>query len=100
MAWREGIEVGPAPTKSASRAHRDSVRITSVEPPGWHAEPGRIPGPGEVVYCVEGSAEVVKVLGKTSDGSRLLELRLPDRPKSPFFAASSNVLVRDQGGDA
>jgi hypothetical protein len=38
-------------------------------------------------------AEVVKVLGKTGDGSRLLELRLPDTSAKPFFAAASNVLV-------
>jgi hypothetical protein len=49
---------------------------------------------GENVQCIEGEAEVVKLLGRTGDGSRLLELRLPDRPKQPFFAASSNVLVQ------
>jgi len=47
-----------------------------------------------MVQCVEGEAEVIKVLGKISDGSRLLELRLPDRPKAPFFASSSNVLMK------
>ena len=48
---------------------------------------------GEVVLCVEGEAEVVGVLGRTSDGSRLLELRVDDR-NNPFFASSSNVLVQ------
>jgi hypothetical protein len=49
---------------------------------------------GENVHCIEGLAEVVKVLGRTGDGGRLLELCLPERPKVPFFAASSNVLVK------
>jgi hypothetical protein len=45
------------------------------------------------VQCAEGLAEVVRIGGKTGDGSRLLELCLPDRPRQPFFAAASNVLV-------
>jgi len=51
---------------------------------------------GEQVYCTEGPAEVSRLLGRTSDGSRLLELRCADRPQ-PFFAASSNVLIRAAG---
>ena len=47
-----------------------------------------------MVYCTEGPAEVIRVLGRTSDGSRLLELRCSARPQ-PFFVSSSNVLVRD-----
>jgi hypothetical protein len=39
-------------------------------------------------------AEVIKLHGKTSDGSRLLELRLVEEKAPPFFASSSNVLVR------
>ncbi|MEJ2206609.1 MAG: hypothetical protein P8170_21165 [Gemmatimonadota bacterium] len=50
-----------------------------------------MPEPGDEVYCVEGRAEVIRLLGRTSDGSRLLELRCGDRPQ-PFFASSSNVL--------
>ena len=80
--------------KNTSRVRRDTFQIDSVELPGWHPDSGRIPGVGESVRCVEGEAEVVRVLGKVSDGSRLLELRLPDRPKAPFFAASSNVLLK------
>ena len=80
--------------KNTSRVRRDTFQIESVELPGWRPVSGRIPGVGESVHCVEGEAEVVRVLGRVSDGSRLLELRLPDRPKAPFFAASSNVLLR------
>ena len=60
----------------SSRVRRDTFQIESVELPGWHPDSGRIPGVGESVRCVEGEAEVVRVLGKVSDGSRLLELRL------------------------
>ena len=81
-------------SKSVGRVSRDSLRISSIDPAGgWHSEPGRVPAVGEVVLCVEGEAEVVGVLGRTSDGSRLLELRVDDRT-SPFFASSSNVLVQ------
>ena len=84
-------------SKSVGRVSRDSLRISSLdEQSGWHAEPGRIPEVGEQVLCVEGQAEVVGVLGKTSDGSRLLQLRMDDRT-SPFFASSSNVLVQAGG---
>lgn len=78
-----------------SRVRRDSVRISSTARAGFHAEPGRVPRIGDTVYCVEGEAQVTRILGKVSDGSRLLELNLSDQTKAPFFAASSNVLVRD-----
>jgi hypothetical protein len=58
-----------------------------------------MPQVGEYVYCVEGPAEVVKLLGKTGDGSRLLELRFPGR-REPFFAAASNVLLAERGDPA
>ncbi len=49
---------------------------------------------GESVLCTDGLAQLSRILGKTGDGSRLLELSLPDRPKHhPFFAAASNVLI-------
>ena len=76
-----------------ARVRRESLEISSVERPGWHEGDGRIPDVGECVYCVEGEAEVVKILGRVGDGSRLLELKLDDRPK-PFFASSSNVLLK------
>jgi hypothetical protein len=43
-------------------------------------------------------AEVVRVLGKTGNGSRLLQLRLLDRTAPPFHAAASNVLVEPPPG--
>ena len=79
---------------NTSRLSREKVRISSAPRPGWQPSVDRIPRVGEQVYCTDGAAEVKRVLGKTSDGSRLLELSCESRPQ-PFFAASSNVLVRD-----
>jgi hypothetical protein len=59
-----------------SRVSRESLRISSTEPPGWQQPAaGYVPNKGDIVYCTQGPAEVVRVLGRTSDGSRLLELR-------------------------
>jgi hypothetical protein len=77
-----------------------SKRLTDAElyvcrdaRPGWMTGAEQLPREGEEVYCVRGAAEVARILGKTGDGSRLLELRLPDPKAKPFFAAASNVLV-------
>jgi hypothetical protein len=48
---------------------------------------------GERVYCTQGMAQVVRILGKTGDGSRLLELRLEETQAPPFFVAASNILI-------
>lgn len=76
-----------------SRIPRDTLVIDPEQQPGWVAGTERTPAVGEHVLCTEGLAELVRVLGKTGDGSRLLELVLPDRPRHPFFAAASNVRV-------
>ena len=81
---------------NTARVRRESLRIESIEAPGWEAAVGRLPRVGESVRCVEGEAEVIKVLTRLSDGGRLLELRLAAQPKIPFYAASSNVLVRTE----
>ncbi|MBI4544200.1 MAG: hypothetical protein HY703_03280 [Gemmatimonadetes bacterium] len=76
--------------------HRLSPAALRVDPaayPGSITGAERTPAVGEQVYCTAGPAEVVRVLGKTSNGSRLLELRLADLKLRPFFAAASNVLV-------
>ena len=79
--------------EDTSRVSRDSLRISSSEPPGWQPPAaGHVPTKGETVYCTQGRAEVVRVLGRTSDGSRLLELRCEGRAGA-FFAATSNILV-------
>ena len=81
---------------NTARVRRDSLKVGSVEQPGWQPAVERLPRVGETVRCVEGEAEVIKVLTRLSDGGRLLELRLTLHPKVPFFAASSNVLVRTE----
>jgi hypothetical protein len=78
---------------SSRRIRRDSLRVTSLERPGWVTAERHAPAVGAEVFTTEGVAHVVRVLGKTGDGSRLLELSLVDRPRPPFFAAASNVLV-------
>lgn len=87
----------------AAPKRRSSLLVTSVDRPGWDVGAERVPQVGDDVWCVDGVAEVVRVLGRTSDGSRLLELRLADRPTPPYFASASNVLQRrepeDPGGD-
>lgn len=63
-------------------------------PADWIAGTERPLVLGEDVLCAEGLARLSRILGKTGDGSRLLELLLPDRPKHhPFFAAASNVMI-------
>ncbi|HET6231276.1 MAG TPA: hypothetical protein VFE05_14485 [Longimicrobiaceae bacterium] len=79
---------------SSNRISPASVHISRDDHPDWLTGADRLPSVGEEVICTEGSGEVVKVFGKTGDGSRLLELRLPDPRSKPFFAAASNVLVR------
>jgi len=81
-----------------SRVPRDSLRISSIEEPGWESSPERVPLVGEHIYCLAGPATVVRLLGRTSDGSRLLELQCGES-KQPFFAASSNVLFRTHTED-
>jgi hypothetical protein len=84
-------------SQNTSRVRGNTVRIESITHPGFHAAPDYVPQVGEVVQTTEGVAEVIRVLTRVTRG-RLLELRLEERPKPPFFAASHNVLVRDDVG--
>jgi hypothetical protein len=86
-------------SNSSRRISGDSLRVTRAERPEWLSGAEHLPGVGSLVQCTEGEAEVVRILGKTGDGSRLLELRIADRPRQPFFAAASNVLVAPNGSD-
>jgi hypothetical protein len=69
------------------------LRIDRSARGDWPTGAEKTPAVGQFVYCTEGMAEVTKVLGRTGDGSRLLELRLIDRTAPPFCAAASNVLI-------
>ena len=73
------------------------LRVDRSARPGWKTGAEQPPRPGQAVYCTEGMAEVVRILGKTGDGSRLLELRLLEKDAPPFYAAASNVLVMPEG---
>lgn len=81
-------------SNSVRRIRREALQVAeSEERPGWVRASDRLPAVGERVLCTEGLAQVVRLLGKTGDGSRLIELALPDRPRQAFFAAASNLLV-------
>lgn len=71
----------------------EKLRIDRTARPGWPTGAEQLPDVGDEVYCTEGIGSVVRLLGHTGDGSRLLELRLPGAEKHPFYAAASNVLV-------
>ena len=79
---------------SSKRMKNDELVVNREDRPDWQTGVEKLPTVGELVLCTSGMAEVVKLLGKTSDGSRLLELRLVAEKAPPFFAAASNVLVR------
>ncbi len=82
-------------SQNTSRVRLETVRIASTAHSGFHAAPDYVPQVGERVQTTEGAAEVISVLTRVT-GGRLLELRLEERPKPPFFAASHNVLIRDE----
>ncbi len=79
---------------SSKRMKADDLTISRDTQPDWKTGVEKLPSVGELVMCTGGMAEVIKLHGKTSDGSRLLELRLVEEKAPPFFASSSNVLVR------
>ncbi len=78
---------------SARRIRPEDLHVAGNDRPDWVAGTLRMPGIGEEVLCAGGPGVVSAVLGKTGDGSRLLEIRLADPAARPFFAAASNVLV-------
>lgn len=78
---------------TSRRIRPDSLRVDASACPGWLSGAECSLAAGERVYCAEGMAEIVRILGKTTDGSRLLELQIDDGRRAAFFAAASNVLV-------
>lgn len=81
---------------SARRIERDSLTVNHEARPGWVTAVDRIPAAGEEIFCAAGAGTVVRVLGRTGDGGRLLELKLNEGDGKPFFAAASNVLLRPE----
>jgi hypothetical protein len=80
-------------SNSSKRLSDADLYVNPDDRPGWPTGANRVPEVGEEVYCAQGEGTVARVCGKTSDGSRLLELQLKDPKAKPFFAAASNVLV-------
>jgi hypothetical protein len=78
---------------NSSGARREQLRISSHPLAGW-AVSDQPPSVGSVVVSVDGYAEVMRVLGRLTDGSRLLELKFLGEKRPPYFAATSNVLQR------
>lgn len=79
---------------SSKRLSPSETQIDRTTHPDWSTGLERTPRVGEIVMCTAGLAEVVKMRGKTGDGSRLLELKLVEGTAPLFYAAASNVLVR------
>jgi hypothetical protein len=79
---------------NSKRMKADDLNVNRETQPGWTTGTEKLPAVGELVMCTGGMAEVIKLHGKTSDGSRLLELRLVAEKAPPFYAAASNVLVQ------
>lgn len=75
------------------RDHNAEFYVDRAAHPDWISGAERLPNVGDEVQCTGGSGEVIRILGKTGDGSRLLEIRLASPGTKPFFAAASNVLV-------
>jgi hypothetical protein len=80
-------------SNSTRRMRTEDLHVDAGEYPEWVSGADALPCEGQTVFCTAGLAEVVKVLGKTGDGSRLLELKIHDGRRPPFFVAASNVRV-------
>lgn len=80
-------------SNSSRRMTAEGLKVNADAETEWKSASDRLPAVGEIVKCTGGMAEVIKLHGKTSDGSRLLELKLVAEKAPPFYAAASNVLV-------
>lgn len=82
---------------TSRRIHPESLKVDAAAHPGWLTGAECTLALGDQVYCTEGMGSIVRVLGRTQNGSRLLELRLADGRRESFYAAASNVLVAPAG---
>jgi hypothetical protein len=78
---------------SIRRIRDEDLFVNTEARPDWISATERMPAVGESVFCTAGVGVVTALLGKTGDGSRLLQIQLDDPTTKPFFAAASNVLV-------
>lgn len=77
----------------------DALRVDPASCPASVSGDERLPAPGERVYTTEGTAVVVRLLGRTGSGGRLIELAMDDGRKAPFFASAANIRVPPLGAD-
>ncbi len=75
----------------------NALRVDPARCPGSVSGADRLPSPGERVLTHEGTAVVVRHLGRTGSGGRLLELSMDDGRKAPFFASAANIRVSPLG---
>jgi hypothetical protein len=81
------------PYRSANKIRIEDFQVRPEDRPDWVSGTTRLPRAGEEIYCAAGEGTVTALLGKTGDGSRLVQIGLASAPKHPFFAAASNVLL-------
>lgn len=82
-----------ARSNSSKSLRGKDFQVCPEHRPGWIRGSERALVEGEAVYCAAGEGVVLSLHGRTSDGSRLLQIRLVDEAP-PFFAAASNVMVK------
>lgn len=82
-----------ATANSIRRIRDEDIHVSPEARPGWVAGSDRLPRVGEDVFCTAGAGVVQALLGRTGDGTRILEIRLEDPAAKPFFASAANVLV-------
>lgn len=83
----------PPLVPTAGRRNRN-LRVDPEQSPGWIAGSERLPRPGERIHTHEGTGVVVRILNKTADGGRVIEVSMDDGRKPPFFAATANIRVK------
>jgi hypothetical protein len=81
-------------SNNSRRLKPEELHVNKLAQPDWSTGNENQLAAGDIVLCTEGLAQILKVRGKTGDGSRLLELRLVEGDQHPFYAAASNVLMK------
>jgi hypothetical protein len=79
--------------KDSKAPSPDKLIVDPTARPDWVAASTVSMKVGDDVYCTGGSGSVVRVLGKTGNGSRLLEVKLDSGVRDSFFVPASNVLT-------
>jgi len=82
------------PYRVTKQLRGEDFRVSADDRPGWVRGTARTPVVGEEIFCAAGAGMVMALLGKTGDGSRLVQIGLASPANPPFFAAASNVLLR------